>query len=58
MADQDGVGLPIKKAPVPLLAPTYSFTGKDWWTPLMQSWDKMRDLEKFQGIDYMIPHPE
>ena len=21
----------------------------------MQSWDKMRDLEKFQGIDYMIP---
>ena len=44
-----------KKAPVPLLAPTFSFTGKDWWTPLMQSWDKMRDLEKFQGIDYMIP---
>ena len=44
-----------KKAPVPLLAPTYSFTGKDRWTPLMQSWDKMRDLEKFKGIDYMIP---
>ena len=44
-----------KKTPVPLLAPTYSFTGKDWWTPLMQAWDKMKELEKFKGVDYMIP---
>ena len=41
--------------PVPLLAPTYSFTGKDWWTPLMQTWEKMKDLEQFKGVDYMIP---
>ena len=33
-----------KKSPVPLLAPTYSFTGRDWWTPLMRTWDKMKDL--------------
>ena len=44
-----------KKSPVPLLAPTYSFTGRDWWTPLMRTWDKMKDLEKFKDLDYIIP---
>ena len=44
-----------KKSPVPLLAPTYSFTGRDWWTPLMKTWDKMKDLEKFKDLDYIIP---
>ena len=44
-----------KKSPVPLLAPTYSFTGRDWWTPLMRTWDKMKDLEKFKDLDFIIP---
>ena len=44
-----------KKSPVPLLAPTYSFTGRDWWTPLMRTWDKMKDLDKFKDLDYIIP---
>ena len=40
-----------KKSPVPLLAPT----GRDWWTPLMRTWDKMKDLEKFKDLDFIIP---
>eukprot|EP00435_Cladocopium_sp_Y103_P060109 s690_g21.t2 len=44
-----------KKSPVPLLAPTYSFTGRDWWSPLMTAWQKMGTLETFKGVDYIIP---
>lgn len=44
-----------KKAPVPLIAPTYSFTGRDWWTPLQVAWDKMKTLPHFQEADYLIP---
>eukprot|EP00435_Cladocopium_sp_Y103_P012186 s591_g3.t1 len=44
-------GVQSKKSPVPLLAPTYSFTGRDWWSPLMTAWQKMGTLERFQGVD-------
>ena len=31
----------IKKNPVPLIAPLYSFTGLDWWSILPQAWDRL-----------------
>eukprot|EP00435_Cladocopium_sp_Y103_P065393 s78_g27.t1 len=34
---------------------SYSFTGRDWWSPLMTAWQKMGTLERFQGVDYIIP---
>ena len=45
----------MKKSPVPLIAPKYSFTGHDWWTPLTIAWRKMHALEAFVNSDYLIP---
>ena len=45
----------VKKSPVPLIAPKYSFTGHDWWTPLTIAWRKMHALEAFVNSDYLIP---
>ena len=45
----------MKKSPVPLIAPKYSFTGHDWWTPLTITWRKMHALEAFVDSDYLIP---
>ena len=30
----------IKKHPVPSIAPLYSFTGVDWWSPLLRAWKR------------------
>ena len=45
----------MKKSPVPLIAPKYSFTGHDWWTPLTIAWRKMHALDAFVNSDYLIP---
>ena len=45
----------MKKSPVPLIAPKYSFTGHDWWTPLTITWRKTHALEAFVDSDYLIP---
>eukprot|EP00435_Cladocopium_sp_Y103_P021864 s134_g5.t1 len=45
----------IKKNPVPLIAPLYSFSGESWWTVLTQSWDRLVVHPKFQDMDYLIP---
>ena len=44
-----------KRTPVPLIAPTYSFTGRDWWTHLYSAWQKMKTLDNFKEADYLIP---
>ena len=45
----------IKKNPVPLIAPLYTFTGMDWWSILPQAWDRLVAQEKFKDMDYLIP---
>ena len=45
----------MKKSPVPLIAPKYSFTGHDWCTPLTIAWRKMHALDAFVNSDYLIP---
>ena len=45
----------IKKNPVPLIAPLYSFTGLDWWSILPQAWDRLVAQDKFKDMDYLIP---
>ena len=45
----------IKKNPVPLIAPLYSFTGLDWWSILPQAWDRLIAQDKFKDMDYLIP---
>ena len=45
----------IKKNPVPLIAPLYTFTGMDWWSILPQAWDRLVAQEKFNDMDYLIP---
>jgi hypothetical protein len=46
--------LRIKKKMVPLIAPLYSFSGTDWWTVLIQSWDRLMAHENFNDMDYLI----
>ena len=45
----------IKKHPVPLIAPLYSFTGVDWWSPLLRAWKRFAEEEAFKTMDYIIP---
>ena len=45
----------VKKKPAPLICPKYSFSGKDWWTPLLTTWRKLAATPMFEGMDYLIP---
>lgn len=45
----------IKKSPVPLIWPLYSFMGKDWWSVLTTTWTRLVGHERFQDMDYLIP---
>ncbi|CAE7347611.1 hypothetical protein AK812_SmicGene43291 [Symbiodinium microadriaticum] len=45
----------VKKKPVPLICPKYSFSDKDWWTPLITTWRKLAATPMFEGMDYLIP---
>ncbi|CAE7028292.1 MKK3 [Symbiodinium sp. CCMP2456] len=42
----------VKKKPVPLICPKYSFSGKDWWTPLIATWRKLA-----AGWPWQFPSP-
>ena len=45
----------IKKNPVPLICPKYSFTGVEWWDGLVSTWRKLAKMEVFKDIDFIIP---
>lgn len=44
----------IRKQPVALIWPKYSFTGKPWWLPFLALVRKMVSLKQFEGMDYLI----
>ena len=41
----------IRKQPVPLICPKYSFTGKPWWLPFLALVRKMVSLKQFENMD-------
>ena len=45
----------IRKQPVPLICPKFSFTGKDWWLGMVTVIRKMTKLDQFKGMDFLIP---
>ena len=45
----------IKRNPVPLIAPLFSFSGARWWIPLERWWKRFRPSEEFCEMDYLIP---
>ena len=45
----------IKRNPVPLIAPLFSFSGARWWIPLERWWKRFRTSEEFREMDYLIP---
>ena len=45
----------IKRNPVPLIAPLFSFSGARWWIPLERWWKRFRASEEFREMDYLIP---
>ena len=45
----------IRKHPVPLICPKYSFTGHAWWQPLLTSWTRLSKHPSFEESDYLIP---
>ena len=45
----------IKRNPVPLIAPLFSFSGARWWIPLEKWWKRFRASEEFREMDYLIP---
>ena len=47
--------VPIKRNPVPLIAPLFSFSGARWWIPLERWWKRFRASEEFREMDYLIP---
>ena len=52
----------IKRNPVPLIAPLFSFSGARWWIPLERWWKRFRASEEFrqylvQGVHGGCLHP-
>ena len=45
----------IRKHPVPLICPKFSFTGHMWWQPLLTWWTRLSSHLAFEAIDYLIP---
>ena len=45
----------IRKHPVPLICPMFSFTGHMWWQPLLTWWTRLSSHPAFEAIDYLIP---
>ena len=48
----------IRKHPVPLICPKYSFTGSRghaWWQPLLTWWTRLSKHPSFEESDYLIP---
>ena len=45
----------IRKHPVPLICPKFSFTGHMWWQPLLTWWTRLSSHPAFEAIDYLIP---
>ena len=45
----------IRKHPVPLICPKYSFTGHAWWQPLLTMWTRLSKHPSFEESDYLIP---
>ena len=45
----------IRKHPVPLICPKFSFTGRVWWQPLLTWWTRLSPHPAFEAIDYLIP---
>ena len=45
----------IRKQPVPLICPKFSFTGKDWWLGMVTVIRKMTKLDQFKDMDFLIP---
>ena len=45
----------IRKHPVPLICPKFSFTGHVWWQPLLTWWTRLSSHPAFEAIDYLIP---
>ena len=41
----------IKRNPVPLIAPLFSFSGARWWIPLERWWKRFRASEEFREMD-------
>ena len=44
----------IRKHPVPLICPKYSFAGHGWWQPLL-TWTRLSKHPSFEESDYLIP---
>ena len=55
MADQDGQCSQIRKHPVPLICPKFTFTGHAWWQPQLAWWTRLSAHPSFEAIDYLIP---
>ena len=45
----------IRRHPVPLICPKYSFSGKDWWSGLVALIRKLTQEERFKAMDFLIP---
>ena len=45
----------IRRHPVPLICPKYSFSGKDWWSGLVALIRKLTQEERFKDMDFLIP---
>lgn len=45
----------IRKQPVPLICPKFSFSGKDWWHGLVATSRKLVKMPQFKDIDFLIP---
>ena len=45
----------IRKHPVPLICPKYSFTGHAWWQPLLTWWTRLSKHPSFEESAYLIP---
>ena len=45
----------IRRHPVPLICPKYSFSGKDWWSGLVALIRKLTQEERFKDMDVLIP---
>ena len=45
----------IRKHPVPLICPKFTFTGHAWWQPLLTWWTRLSKHPSFLESDYLIP---
>lgn len=45
----------IRKQPVPLICPKFSFSGKDWWRGLVAAICELAKLPQFKDMGFFIP---